>query len=122
MFGELLAEYIEQPSAALDEHLRELELAARQLDARRLAVRAAAELRQVPALDGHTSTQAYLRATCNQRSWVALAEVRRARLCRDFAQVGDALAAGRIGLSQLDELVRIHTNDRARAHLDDTHI
>jgi hypothetical protein len=122
MFRELLADYTEQPAAALDQQLRELELAARELDARRLAVRAAAEARQVPALDGHTSTQAYLRATCNQRSGVALAEVRRARVCRDFPQVGDALAAGRIGLAQIDELVRIHTNERGRPHLDDAQV
>src|SRR5687768_6444781 len=119
MFSELLAEYIEQPSSALDQELRRLELAARELDARRLAVRAAAELKQVPALDGHKSTQAYLRATCNQPSWVALAEVRRARVCRDFPQIGDALAEGRIGVGQVDEFVRIHTNERARQHLDD---
>jgi hypothetical protein len=122
MFRELLADYTEQPAAALDQQLRELELAARELDARRLAVRAAAEARQVPALDGHTSTQAYLRATCNQRSGIALAEVRRARVCRDYPQVGDALAEGRIGLAQIDELVRIHTNDRARPQLDDAQV
>ena len=122
MFRQLLAEYVEQPSAALDQQLRELELAAREVDARRLALRAAAELKQVPALDGHTSTQAYLRATCNQRSWVALAEVRRARVCRDYPQIGDALAEGRVGLSQIDEFVRIHTNDRARPHLDDAQV
>ena len=119
MFAKLLADYIEQPAAGLDQELRRLELAARELDARRLAVRAAAEARQVPASDGHTSTQAYLRATCNQPSWVALAEVRRSRVCRDFPQVGDALAEGRIGVGQVDEFVRIHTNERARPHLDD---
>jgi hypothetical protein len=119
MFSELLADYVEQPAAALDQELRRLELAARELDARRLAVRAAAEAKQVPATDGHKSTQAYLRATCNQPSWVALAEVRRARVCRDFPQLGEALAEGRIGFGQIDQFVRMHTNDRARPHLDD---
>ncbi len=115
-------ELVEEPSAALDEQLRQLELDARALDARRLAVRAAAELKQVPAVDGHTSTQAYLRATANQPSWVALSEVRRARVCRDFPQIGDALMEGRIGLGQVDEFVRIHTNERAKQALDDAHV
>jgi len=117
MFGELLQELIEQPTAALDERLRELELASRALEAHKLAVRAAAELRQVPHLDGHRSTKAYLRATTNQPSWVAHTEVARARLCRDFPRIGDALAEGRIGLGQLDEFGRAYRNPRARPHL-----
>ena len=75
MFGEALAEYVAWSPAALHDEIARLELAARALDARRLAARAAAEARQTPALDGHKSTQAYLRATCNQPSYVARAEV-----------------------------------------------
>jgi hypothetical protein len=119
MFGETLAGYVEWTPAALNVELERLELEARALDARRLAVRAAAEARQTPALDGHKSLQAYLRATCNQPSQVARAEVRRARICRDFPQVGESLMAGRIGVGQIDELVRIRHNARAAAYLDD---
>src|SRR4051794_38524508 len=122
MFGELLAGYVEWTPAALDDELRRLELEARALEAKRLAVRAAAELQQTPALDGHQSTQAYLRATTNQPAAVALAEVRRARLCRDFHQLGDALLAGRIGVGQIDELVRITRNPRAVSYLDDAQV
>ena len=119
MFGEVLAEYLESTPAALHDEIAQLELASRALDARRLAARAAAEARQTPALDGHRSTQAYLRATCNQPSFVALGEVRRARICRDFPEIGEALMAGRIGVGQIDELVRIKRNERAAKYLDD---
>src|SRR4051795_11027691 len=118
MFAEELAEYLEWSAHSLHEEIERLELAARTLDARRLAARAAAEARQTPALDGHRSTQAYLRAVCNQPSQVALAEVRRARICRDFPQIGEALSAGRIGVGQIDELTRIRRNGRADRYLD----
>ena len=118
MFEELLTEYAEWTPAALHAEIERLELASRALDARRLAVRAAAEARQTPARDGHKSMQAYLRAVCNQPSHVALSEVRRARICRDFPQVGEALLAGRIGVAQIDELVRVQRNARAVRYLD----
>src|SRR3954453_9313124 len=118
MFVEMLAEYMEWTASALHAEIEQLELESRKLDARRLAVRAAAEARQTPGLDGHKSMQAYLRATCNQPSQVARAEVRRARICRDFPQVGEALTAGRIGVGQIDELVRIKRNGRAARYLD----
>src|SRR4051812_19527601 len=119
MFAELLAECLGSSPSALHDELERLELEARALDARRLAVRAAAEARQVPAVDGHKSTQAYLRAVCNQPSMVALAEVRRARACRDFPQIGEALIAGRIGIGQVDQLACIRRNERADRYLDD---
>src|SRR4051794_37125553 len=62
--------------------------------------------------------KAYLRATCNQPSPVALAEVRRARVCCAFPQIGEVLMAGRIGVGQVDELVRIRRNAPARRYFD----
>ena len=113
MFEAVLAEYLSWGAAALHAEIERLELEARALDARRLAVRAVAEALQVPAMDGHKSMRAYLRATCNQPSHVALSEIRQARTCRDFPQIGEALIQGRIGVGQIDELVRIQRN-RAR--------
>src|SRR3954447_13564013 len=118
MFGGMLGEYMAWNAAALHAEIEQLEVQSRKLDARRLAARAAAEARQTAGLDGHKSMQAYLRATCNQPSHIARAEVRRARTCRDFPQVGEALTAGRIGLGQIDELVRIKRNGRAARYLD----
>jgi hypothetical protein len=122
MFAELLADCQQRPAAMLDDEFASLELAARQLAGRRLAVIAAAEANQTPALDGHRSTQAYLRARTNQPARAALVDVLRARLCRQFPQVGEALITGRIGLGQIDELVRITRNPRAVTHLDDSHV
>ncbi len=122
MFIELLGYYLTWSPAALDTEVRRLEVQARELDARRLAVRAAAENTQTFTIDGHTSAKAYLRATTNQPAAVALAETRRARLCRDFPAVGEALITGRIGIGQIDELVRITRNPRAVTHLDDEQI
>ena len=122
MFSDLLDNYMTWSPAALDTELRQLELQARELDARRLAVRAAAENTQTFAVDGHTSVKAYLRASTNQPSPVVLAETRRARLCRDFPAVGEALMSGRIGVGQIDELVRITRNPRAIAHLDEAQV
>ena len=118
MFQEMLAEYMDWTAAALHAEIEQLEVESRILDARRLAVRAAADARQTAGLDGHRSMQAYLRATCNQPSHIARAEVRRARICRDFPQVGQALTAGRIGVGQIDELVRVQRNPRADRYLD----
>src|SRR5690349_940405 len=122
MFAQLLSGYAECSAEALDEQIRDAELVSRALDARRLALRVAAEFKQTPALDGHRSTQAYLRATTNQPAGVVLAEVRRARLCRDFPEVGEALLTGRIGVGQIDELVRITRNPRAVKYLDDAQV
>ena len=69
-------------------------------------------------MDGHKSMQTYLRATCNQPSHVALDDIRQARVCRDFPQIGQALMAGRIGVGQIDELVRIQRNLRATKYFD----
>src|SRR3954447_232776 len=118
MFGGMLGEYMAWNAAALHAEIEQLEVQSRVLDARRLAVRAAAEARQTPGLDGHRSMQAYLRATCNQPSQVARAEVRRARICRDYPQIGKALMAGLIGVGQIDELIRIRCDARADRYLD----
>src|SRR4029079_9378174 len=73
---------------------------------------------QTPGLDGHRSLQAYLRATCSQPSQVARAEVRRSRIGLDVPEVGEALTAGRIGIGQIDALVRVQRNPRADRYLD----
>src|SRR5262245_60374057 len=118
MFGDLVAANVERSAAALDQQIRDAELESRAHDANRLALLVAAEFKQTPALDGHKSTKALFRATTNQPAAVTLADVRCARLCRDFPDVGDALLAGRVGLGQIDEMVRITRNPRAVQYLD----
>ena len=113
MFARAARRVRELVGRALDDEIERLELEARALTPDVWQCVAAAELSQTPALDGHKSTQAYLRATTNQPAAVVLGEVRRARLCRDFPQIGEALMSGRIGVGQIDELVRITRNQRA---------
>ena len=122
MFAEALTHLQRQSPGELDRRLSDVELEGRAIAAQRLAVIAAADSTQTWALEGHRSAQGYLRGRTNQGSRVALTDVRRARLCRDFVQVGEALMAGRIGLSQIDVLLRIAGNPRAVKHLDDAHV
>ena len=82
MFREVLAEYVEWTPAALHQEIERLELESRERDARRLAVRAAAENTQTFAIDGHdrrrrtfarppTSRQGLRSARCVGRGCVA---------------------------------------------------
>jgi hypothetical protein len=72
--------------------------------------------------DGHRSTQAYLRARTNQPAPVALVDLRRARLCRDFCQVGEALLAGRTYNIRSDGTIVLFIGERPPSftHTDTT--
>ena len=84
MFGEVLAEYVEWTPAALDDEIARLELASRALDARRLAARAAAEsVRLRRSMGTGRPRRICGRRAISRRPWRS-AEVRRARICRDF--------------------------------------
>ncbi|HWL45793.1 MAG TPA: DUF222 domain-containing protein [Ilumatobacter sp.] len=114
MFGELLEELAEWDPVALDAEYQRLELQARRLDARRLAVLAIIDAKGAGGSDGHRSTLAYLRATSNQsRGQLTL---RRARLAGAHPKVGDALMSGRFGESQVDQIARAHANPRVTEH------
>lgn len=110
MFGELLEDLATWSPEALRREYEQLELRRRELEARSLAVLAVLDVRGVGGADGHRSTTAYLRATTNQSR--AQASVRRARLVGDHPAVGEALMAGRFGLSQVDQIARVHANPR----------
>jgi len=119
MFGELIEDYSQCEDAALDTEFRRLELEARALDARRLALLSVVDTRQVGRADGHLSTKSYIKGVAHASGPTAAAAVRRARVCRDAPAIGEALAVGRIGLSQVDELARVHANPRVRDLLPD---
>lgn len=116
MFGQLVDERMAWTPAELDTELREIELAHRALEARRAANLIASEARQVRDVDGHRSTQAYVRATTNQPG--ASVEVRRARFCREHPAAGEALRAGHIGVAQVDELARLAHHPRVGVLID----
>ncbi|HWL41915.1 MAG TPA: DUF222 domain-containing protein [Ilumatobacter sp.] len=119
MFSDLVDEYMQLDAAALDALFREHELEDRRREARRLAMVTAIEARQVAGIDGHRSTKAYLKAATNTSGVAASALVRRARACRDLPVIGDALAAGFIGVAQVDLLARTHQHPRVGARFDE---
>lgn len=119
MFTDLVEERLGWDASALDAEFRDLELQLRALEARRAANLIAAEARQVADLDGHRSTRAYVRGSLNAPAGEAGRMVRRARFLREHPEVGDALAAGRVGVAQVDLLVRVANHRRVGVLFDD---
>ena len=114
MFSDLLVSAVGETNAVLDEQFRDNELALRKLQAQRAALLAVAQHRGVYRDDGHRSMKGYLRATCNMSDAEALRERTIATVCSSLPEIGDALLAGRIGVSQVLEIARIHRNPRTR--------
>lgn len=119
MFADLVEERLGWDASALDAEVRDLELQVRALEARRAAALIAAEARQVADLDGHRSTRAYLRASLNAAPADAGRLVRRARFLREHPDVGAALAAGHVGVAQVDVLARVANHRRVGVLFDD---
>ena len=115
----VFAELVELTGVELDGELRALELEHRRLVARQAMVIAVAEARQVFAADGHRSTSAYLRATCNWSPGEVARMRKLARLFDAVPSVAEALAAGLIGVAQATEIARVHSNRRI-GHLTST--
>jgi hypothetical protein len=114
MFTDLLDTAMGVTDAELDEQIRASELALRELQGRRAMLLAVAEHRGVYRVDGHRSMKGYLRATFNASDGEALRERTVATVCAVVPGIGDALLAGRIGVSQVLEIARIHRNPRTR--------
>lgn len=79
----------------------------------------AIEARRVAGIDRHRSTKAFIRASTNTSGAAAHALVRRARACRDRPAIGEALAAGYIGVAQVDALARAHFHPRVGDRFDE---
>ncbi len=114
MFAELVDDYLQWEPAALDAEFRRLEVESREREARRLALMQVIEAKQVGRADGYLSRKAYLKGVARTSGALAAATIRRTRTCRDAPAIGEALAAGHIGLAQVDELSRVHANARIR--------
>ena len=96
----------------LDGRVRELEIHRRRAIAEQALAIAAAEARQLHAVDGHHSMNSYLRATLNCSTAEASQWRRLAKLLDTVPGVSDALADGRIGVAQAHELARVRSNPR----------
>ena len=114
MFADLFTTWTAATDAAVDARARQVELQIRALQAEQAALTAANERRGTYRADGHRSITGYLRATFNH-SGVEAGRLRRlATVCAEVPALGDALAAGRVGIAQILEIARIHTNPRTR--------
>ena len=113
MFADLLEEVLVAPAADLDARVRANELALRALQAERAAL-LAATAHAAPSAMTVTGRSA---ATCGPRP-TSLREATRQRTiadaCNLVPELGDALAAGRVGEIQIFEIARIASNPRTR--------
>ncbi len=117
MFSDVLERLVELPEAALDDRIRALELERRQLDAELAAAISVADHRQLPAVDGHRTINAYLRATLNWSDSEASRFRSLARAVDHVEGLGTAWSSGRIGVSQAVHFGRLYGNRRVRDRL-----
>ncbi|MEO6653632.1 MAG: HNH endonuclease signature motif containing protein [Ilumatobacteraceae bacterium] len=117
MFSDFLEAAVGMSDAELNEAVGVSELAMREHEARHAALLAVADARQIYRADGHHSLKGYLRATCNHSIGEAARRRKVAAVVEAVAEIGEALAAGRIGISQVLEFARIEGNPRIRQYL-----
>jgi hypothetical protein len=96
----------------LDQAIRQAETDQRAATARRSALLAVAEARQIHLTDGHHSIKGYLRATCNWSGSEIARNRTLATVTNAIPAVGDALLSGRIGIPQALEIAKAHANRR----------
>lgn len=104
MFANLIEELMEFPIDDLDEALASAKLAREQAELQIAAITAIVQAKQAHVDHGHRSVNAYLKQQLNCSSSQARTIRRRARLVNEYPQIADALAAGRIGVGQVDRL------------------
>ena len=117
LFDGVLEELHGLSDLQLDERIREIELRRRRLDAELAAAIAFAEHRQVPAIDGQRSTNAYLRATINCSSGEAARLRTLAHAVDRVDGLGEGWVVGRFGASQAGRLAALHSNRRVTDRL-----
>ena len=98
--------------ADLDAKVRELETAARQIEAAIVAATEVADRTGHHLADGHRTVGNWLMATINCSRSEATARRRSAELVRQLPVVAHEFAAGRVGVAQVRELGRLMANPR----------
>lgn len=101
----------------LDQLLREVEIEARELEARRAVLLAAAERRKVFRADAHASMWGMLRASLGWSEAECRARMRTARLCDRFPEALEALATARASVANIGEIARGFANPRVGEHI-----
>ena len=120
MLATVVDQLTELDDNALTDHFRNLELTHRRLDAEMAAIIAEGERRNIAAVDGHHSMKGWLRANANWSNAHVSRSRKLAKTVTALPAIGDALAAGRIGVDQADELARVATNRRVADQLPDS--
>jgi len=117
MFAAMLERAVGMSDEGLDDALRSSALELRRLEAEHAAYIAVADSRQLCRRDGHHSMKGYLRANLNLSIGEAARQRKIAAVVDEVPEVGEALAAGRIGVCQVLEFARIQSNPRIRQYL-----
>ena len=99
-------------NVGLTERFRSLELQMRCAEAEMAAVISEGQRRGVYGDDCHHSMKGWLKANANWSNSQVFRRRRLARLIEAFPSVGLALRDGHIGVAQVDELARVHSNPR----------
>jgi hypothetical protein len=105
---------------ALDDKVRELDVAARRIEAAIVGATDHADRTGHFEADGHRSVGTWLMATTNCSRSEATARSRSARLVRELSDVAAAFLAGRVGVAQVRELARLFANPRSGDQLPDS--
>jgi hypothetical protein len=116
MFTDQLDVCIGLTDAELDEQVRAGELELRRVQAEQAARLAVLDARGSYRAEGHRSLCAYLRGVCNHSNAEASQWRKLATVCNAAPELGDALLAGRVGVAQVLEIGRIHSNPRTRQY------
>ncbi len=102
----------------LDQMLREVEVEARRLEARRAVLLAATERRKVFRSDAHASMWGMLRANLGWSDAECRNRMRVARLCDRFPEALDTLATGSASVANIAEIARGFANPRVGEQID----
>jgi hypothetical protein len=118
VFSDLVDRVSSLDDDAVVARFRELEVAARRLEAELAVVVGEVERRKLARVDGHGSVRGWLRARGNWSDQQCTSRVRLAHLVQRDSSVGEALADGVLGVAQAEELAAAAANPRCGRDLE----
>jgi hypothetical protein len=111
-------DWAEFPGRLLDQKLRQLEVAARRIEASIVGAVEVAERTGHYQLDGHRTVSAWTMATTNCTRGEATARTRSAHLLTRLTSITEEFFAGRVGVAQVREIARLAANPRSGSQVD----
>jgi Domain of unknown function (DUF222) len=119
MFAAVVAEIEGMDDDRLDAHARELEVQARRLEARRVAVTAELDRRRRGRRDGFSSVVAWLRGVFAWSNRQCHSHMQLVRLIVAFPAVGESLFGGEISIANAQAIARAWANPRVRDRFEE---